>query len=142
MNHPDKIFKRSKFVTTAIDRTISLNQDLIKKHTYLVGLKSYVTNLKKTNKLVIARYNDLWKVEKAFRISKTDLQARPIYHRKKEMIIAHLTIVFAALAVAKLIEFKSNESINSFVGKIMQPIDFELKDEISGKKIVFRSLPY
>jgi transposase len=142
VNHPGMIFKRSKFVTTAIDHTISINQELIKKHTYLVGLKSYITNLQTTNRLVIERYKDLWKVEKAFRISKSDLQARPIYHRKKEMIIAHLTIVFAALAVAKLIEFKSNESINSFVGKILQPIDFELKDEITGKKIVFRSLPY
>ena len=45
---------------------------------------------------------DRWHIEKSFRMSKHDLQGRPIYHHARESIEAHLTIVFAALAVSAL----------------------------------------
>ena len=51
---------------------------------------------------VIDAYHQLWRIEKAFRMSKHDLQARPIYHRTRDSIDAHLTVVFAALAVSPL----------------------------------------
>src|SRR5215470_5343953 len=54
-------------------------------------------------------------LEKSFRMSKSDLQARPIYHRKRDSIEAHLTIVFAALAVSRWIEFTTGWSIRRFV---------------------------
>ena len=50
---------------------------------------------------VIASYHDLWQVEQSFRMSKTDLQARPIFARTRDAIEAHLTIVFTALAVSR-----------------------------------------
>src|SRR3954452_21259997 len=50
---------------------------------------------------VIGSYHDLWHVEQSFRMSKTDLRARPMFHHKRESIEAHLTIVFTALAVAR-----------------------------------------
>lgn len=50
---------------------------------------------------VIASYHDLWQVEASFRMSKTDLRARPIFHHTRDAIEAHLTIVFAALAMAR-----------------------------------------
>ena len=49
---------------------------------------------------VIASYHDLWHVEASFRMSKTDLRARPMFARTEDAIEAHLTIVFAALAVS------------------------------------------
>ena len=49
---------------------------------------------------VIASYHDLWHVEQSFRMSKTDLRARPMFHHTRDAIEAHLTIVFTALAVA------------------------------------------
>ena len=49
---------------------------------------------------VLASYHELWQVEPSFRMSKTDLRARPMFHHTQEAIEAHLTIVFAALAVA------------------------------------------
>ena len=49
---------------------------------------------------VIAKYHDLWHVERSFRMSKTDLRARPMFHHTRDAIEAHLTIVFTALAVA------------------------------------------
>jgi len=54
-------------------------------------------------------------LEKTFRMSKSDLQARPIYHHKRESIEAHLTIVFAALAVSRWIEAQTGWSVRKFV---------------------------
>jgi transposase len=54
-------------------------------------------------------------LERSFRMSKSDLQARPGYHRKRDPIEAHLTIVFAALAVSRWIERQSGWSIRKFV---------------------------
>jgi len=53
--------------------------------------------------------------EKSFRMAKSDLQARPIYHRTRDSIEAHLTIVFAALAVSRWIEHQTGWSIRKFV---------------------------
>jgi hypothetical protein len=64
---------------------------------------------------VIDAYHRLFHIEKSFRMSKHDLQARPIYHHKRESIEAHLTIVFAALAVSRWIEHHTGWSIKKFV---------------------------
>jgi transposase len=68
------------------------------------GLKGYVTNTHLSRNDVIANYSQLWQVEKAFRISKTDLRIRPIYHRLKERIEAHICICFTAYAIYKKLE--------------------------------------
>jgi transposase len=64
---------------------------------------------------VISSYHELWNIEKSFRMSKSDLQARPVYHRKRDSIEAHLTIVFAALAVSRFIEHRTGWSIRKFI---------------------------
>ena len=64
---------------------------------------------------MIAAYHQLFQIEKSFRMAKSDLQARPIYHRTRDSIEAHLTIVFAALAVSRWIERHSAWSIRRFV---------------------------
>lgn len=64
---------------------------------------------------IIASYHDLWRVEQSFRMSKSDLAARLIYHHKRESIQAHLTIVFAALAITRYIEATTGWSIKKFV---------------------------
>jgi hypothetical protein len=75
-------------------------------------LKGYVTNLTDpTPDFVIGAYHQLWHIEKSFRMSKHDLRARPIYHHKRESIDAHLTVVFAALAVTRFIEDRTGWSI-------------------------------
>ena len=68
-----------------------------------------------TAEFVIGAYHQLWRIEKAFRMSKHDLQARPIYHHTRESIEAHLTIVFAAMAVSHYIETQTGWSIKKFV---------------------------
>jgi transposase len=68
------------------------------------GLKGYVTNTKLSRDEVMKNYNHLWQIEKAFRISKTDLRVRPIYHRLKDRIEAHICISFCAYSVFKELE--------------------------------------
>ncbi len=67
-------------------------------------MKGYVTNTKLTNQQIIENYNNLWHIEKAFRMSKTDLKIRPIYHRLKHRIEAHICIAFTAYCIYKELE--------------------------------------
>jgi hypothetical protein len=68
-----------------------------------------------TAEFVIGAYHQLFQIEKSFRMAKSDLQARPIYHRTRDSIEAHITIVFAALAVSRWIEHQTGWSIRRFV---------------------------
>jgi transposase len=107
--------KRNRFVKlTGGDKTI--NRDLEAKARAVAGLKAYITNMvDPTPEFVIGAYHQLWHVEKSFRMSKHDLRARPIYHRKRDSIEAHLSVVFAALAITRLIEDRTGWSIKKFV---------------------------
>lgn len=107
--------KRNRYVTLA-DATKSVNRVLEAKNRALAGIKGYVTNLPDPDAAqVIGAYSRLLQVEKSFRMSKSDLAARPVYHRTRESIEAHLTIVFAALAVSRWIEHRTGWSIKRFV---------------------------
>jgi len=107
--------KRNRFVTlTGGDRAV--NRQLEAKTRALAGIKGYTTNLTdQSSEFVIGAYHQLWHVEKAFRMSKHDLRARPIYHHRRESIEAHLSIVFAALAVSHWIQDRTGWSIKRFV---------------------------
>ena len=54
-------------------------------------------------------------LEKSFRMSRSDLQARPIYHHQCDSIEADLTIVFTALAISRWIENQTGWPIRKFV---------------------------
>jgi Transposase DDE domain len=113
--------KRNRFIRlTGGTRTV--NRQLEAKARALAGLKGYVTNLRTcpdgtpvTPEFVIGSYHQLFQVERSFRMAKSDLQARPVYHRTRDSIEAHLTIVFAALAVSRWIEARTGWSIRKFV---------------------------
>ena len=107
--------KRNRFVKlTGGDKTI--NRELEAKARAVAGLKAYITNMPDPSpEFVIGAYHQLWHVEKSFRMSKHDLRARPIYHRKRDSIDAHLSVVFAALAITRLIEDRTGWSIKKFV---------------------------
>ena len=113
--------KRNRFI--ALEGAVkSVNRELEAKARALAGIKGYKTNLAATPDgepvtadFVISSYHELWNIEKSFRMSKSDLQARPIYHRKRDSIDAHLNIVFAALAVSRWIEARTGWSIRKFV---------------------------
>jgi hypothetical protein len=67
---------------------------------------------------VISRYHDLWHVEQSFRMSKTDLAARPVFVRRKDAIEAHLTIVFTALAVAREAQDRTGLAIRNVIRQL------------------------
>jgi len=113
--------KRNRFI--ALDGAVkSVNRELEAKARDLAGLKGYLTNLAAcpdgtpvTAEFVISSHRRLFEIEKSFRMSQSDLQARPIYHRKRDSIEAHLTIVFAALAVSRWIEAQTGWTVRKFV---------------------------
>lgn len=126
--------KRLRFLKETSKTTSILNQDLIEKDELLEGIKGYYTNLKDQNpNLIVSRYKDLWHVEKAFRIAKSDLLARPIYHFKKDSIKAHILIVFLSLCLSKAIELKNNKSIKTVKDMILSVPDITLKDNITNQ---------
>jgi hypothetical protein len=107
--------KRNRYIQLS-GATKSVNRRLEAKTRALAGWKGYTTNLTGASaEFVIDAYHQLWHIEKSFRMSKHDLQARPIYHHTRESIDAHLTIVFAALAVTHWIEHQTGWSIKKFV---------------------------
>ena len=107
--------KRNRFVRLS-GATKTVNRELEAKARALAGFKGYITNITNpTPEFVLDAYHRLYNIEKSFRMSKHDLAARPIYHHKRESIDAHLTIVFAALAVTRLIEDRTGWSIRRFV---------------------------
>ena len=107
--------KRNRFITLS-GETKAIDRDLEAKARALAGWKGYTTNLtEQTPKFIIEAYHRLWRIEKSFRMSKHDLQARPIYHHKRESIDAHLSIVFAAMALTHWIEHRTGWSIKKFV---------------------------
>jgi hypothetical protein len=107
--------KRNRFVKLT-DATKTVNRELEAKARALAGIKGYVTNIDDpTPEQVIGAYHRLFQIEKSFRMAKSDLAARPIFHRTRDSIEAHLTIVFAALAISRWIEDTTGWSIKKFV---------------------------
>ncbi|MBN1590838.1 MAG: transposase [Pirellulales bacterium] len=74
------------------------------------GLKGYLTNAGLSPAAVLENYGQLWHVEKAFRISKTDLRIRPMYHRRRGRIEAHVLIAFVAYTIYKDLERRLAEA--------------------------------
>ena len=73
------------------------------------GLKGYQTNTELTASETIENYQHLWRIEKAFRISKHDLKIRPIYHRLEKRIASHICLSFVAYKVYKELERQLEE---------------------------------
>src|SRR5690606_6889831 len=116
IQNPSKT-KRLKF-TKSEGQKLALNQKLIDKTKKLLGIKGYYTDLEEklvSNDVIIKRYHELYRIEQAFRISKSDLQTRPIFHFKEDPIKLHLLICFMSLVISKHVELESGISIKKFV---------------------------
>lgn len=94
----------NKFLVLDGEISICLDEDKIAQDSKWDGLKGYVSNADLTKDQIIDNYQHLWQIEKAFRISKSDLKIRPIYHRLQRRIEAHICITFAAYKVYKELE--------------------------------------
>ena len=112
--------KGTRFVTVHQGDQV-LDEASIARARSLVGLKGYVTNI--PSRLmgageVVASYHELWHVEASFRMSKHDLRARPVFHHTHDAIEAHLTVVMAALAVARYLQEATGISIARIVREL------------------------
>ena len=119
----EKEARTPRFVTIK-NGSRSLDETSLARARRLVGLKGYVTNIPAVlmpAPEVIASYHDLWHVEQSFRMSKTDLAARPIFARTREAIEAHLTVVFAALALSRTIQDRTGLSLRRFL-RTLKPL--------------------
>lgn len=127
---------RIKYVSVK-NETKTLNEQLIEKNKKLLGIKGYYTDLKveeMTNQKIIERYHELYKIEQAFRVAKSDLQIRPIFHFKEEPIQLHILICFMALVMAKAIEIKTNTSLRHFITEFKKITTARLKHIHTGNE--------
>lgn len=131
--------KRLKFLTGEKTTPI-LNQTLIDRTKLLWGIKGYCTDLSLPNEAIIARYHNLWQVEKSFRMSKSDLLMRPVYHFKKEAIEAHILICVMALAAAKFMELKSGKSIRVILEGLRKVVDARVLNIATHEEAPWRSV--
>ncbi|AEK36328.1 transposase for insertion sequence element [Corynebacterium variabile DSM 44702] len=93
--------KRNRYVKMGAT-TKEVNLELASKHRELADIKAYVTSrLDEDPMVVIGYYRRLFQIERSFRMAKSDLRARPVFHTLRESIDAHLTVVMAALAVGR-----------------------------------------
>ncbi len=117
---------------------ISIDKNKFEADAIWDGLKGYVTNTDLTKDAVIEHYGELWKIEKAFRISKSDLQIRPIFHRLPRRIEAHICIAFCAYKVYKelerqLIEKQSDLSVEKAIDIAKTIYKVSIKTHLSDK---------
>ncbi len=116
----EKTARTPRFVKNT-NGTKTLDETSLARARRLVGLKGYVTNIPADRMAageVIASYDDLWRVEQSFRMSKTDLRARPMFVRTRDAIEAHLTIVFTALAVSREVQDRTGLAIRNLTRQL------------------------
>jgi len=133
--------KKQKFTKTS-EQKLELNEDLIEKTKKLLGIKGYYTNLEENivdNQTIIGRYHELYRIEQAFRVSKSDLQTRPIFHFKEQPIKLHILICFMALVISKHIEIKAGISIRKFIDESKKVVDGKIMNHITGKIVILRA---
>lgn len=94
----------NKYLKLEGNTKITIDKEKFEKDGSWDGLKGYLTNTNLNSKTIIENYRHLWQIETAFRISKTDLIIRPIYHRIRDRIDAHICISFVAYSIYKDLE--------------------------------------
>jgi transposase len=133
--------KKSKFVKSE-NQKLLVNDVLIEKTKKLLGVKGYYTNLMETeadNKMIVEKYHELYKIEQAFRIAKSDLQTRPIFLFKEDPIKLHMLICFMAMVISKHIELQTKESIRKFVSESKKVPDVRLYNLLTKKEFVVKA---
>ena len=116
--------RKARFLSGGGTKTLSVDYEAAKRAQYYFGLKGYVTSASPTvlsGAEVIAAYHSLFEVERSFRMAKSDLAARPMFHHTRESIEAHITVVFCALAISREIQFRSGLTVKKVL-QILEPL--------------------
>lgn len=133
---------RTTFVKRTSKESVVLNEPLIEKRRMLLGIKGYCTNIPEhqlSNDKVIEHYHNLWRIEQTFRMSKHDLQTRPIFHRKEDSIRSHVLICFTALIIEKYLELTTKLSLRDIRSLIWNVTDVHIQDNLTKEIFVFQS---
>jgi len=134
----------NKYLKMEGEITVSIDMDKFRADASWDGIKGYLTNTRLSAEKVIDNYNNLWYIERAFRMNKTDLKIRPVYHRLQNRIEGHICICFTAYAIMLEVErilkrAKSSLTLNRVqeITKTMYQLTYKLP---KSKKIVTKIL--
>lgn len=133
---------KAKFIKRVSKEKIELNTALIDKRRLLLGIKGYCTDLTESQlsaQQVIERYHSLWRVEQSFRMSKYDLEARPIYHHQEDAIKSHVLICFLALIAEKYLELTTQMTLRNIRQLVWSITVSHIQDKITGETFKFTS---
>jgi transposase len=130
----------NKYLKMEGEVKVSIDMEKFEKDGKWDGLKGYITNTNLGKDEIIENYNNLWKIEKAFRITKNEIKVRPIFHYKQRRIEAHISIAFVAYKVYKELERQLLEKGSKLspqkaieIAKGIYTVEMQLKS--SGKKL-------
>ena len=136
--------KRTKFIKKSTDHKDSfiLNEELKEKAEKLIGIKGYCTNIPVSvlsSEQIVEHYHGLWHVEQAFRMSKTDLKTRPIFHYMHDAIRAHVLLCFMGLVMGKFLEIKTGLSLRKIRDLLWNVQEAHIQDTLTGKCITLQT---
>ncbi|MGP5033237.1 IS1634 family transposase, partial [Glutamicibacter arilaitensis] len=125
--------RKARFVKTTGNKPV-VDEGRIERARMLAGLKGYVTNIEQSvmkGQQVLDSYYDIWQVEASFRMTKSDLSARPVFHRDEDAIDAHLTVVFAALAIGRHLQERAGMSLKRIITELksIRSAKIQVKDD-------------
>lgn len=112
-----------------ISTKLSFDEELAKKEAEYDGYYGLTTNLDDKVQDIVAINHNRWKIEQCFRIMKTDMSARPVYHYKDDRIKVHFLICYLALLIFRLLQQKikkpgSNETSASKIIDTLRNLNF------------------
>lgn len=144
-----QLIRKSKYLLVEnTGKVTGVDQKKIDEEKQFDGLKGYVTTADDSikSKDIIAQYHNLWRVEKAFRMSKNDLRERPVYHQQLKRVKSHLLLCFVSLLVMKEAERILNQKHYTIekaveilgtvgqgkirIGNVQLEVDSELDQEV------------
>lgn len=102
-------------------KQLELNIDKIREEEQLDGYYVIVTSeYKETDDVIIDMYRGLWRIEECFRVTKSDLEARPVYVSREDHIQAHFLTCFVALVIARILELRTKRRYS--IGTLMESL--------------------
>ena len=108
-----------KILTTS--SILELDEDKLREEEALDGYYVLLTSeMEESDDKIIDMYRGLWRIEESFKVTKSELEARPIFVWTKEHIEAHFLICFVALTIARIIEMKLDKKYS--IGKILESL--------------------
>lgn len=138
----------NKFLLLKGKLEVLIDETKVKEDILWDGLKGYVTNTDLSIQRVVENYRQLWHIEKAFRISKTDLRIRPVYHYRKKRIEAHICIAFVAYTIYKELERLLEQGRAGLSPKraaelthTMYALDYQSADGLKTQRVILKMDP-